>query len=210
MPEINFCWWQILQRGLLLLAQEWGLVELVLLTPESQVHVISSSCFMVQLMEQFLWTQFTSYFGKVITEGTSVQFSVTMGKVLPCSPSSGRNCFSDNFADEPRGDLSSGFWTLIIKPEGPWEGTMHHWGHLKFRFIWEKKLSPGVHVFPHLVWVGWRAGQVLVIKVERCTPWIPALFLSPVYQRGRYLLAQKWEGSVAGLQVIVIWVFAWE
>lgn len=154
------------------------------------------------------WSSFFEHSSSATLKRLSLKaLSVTMGKVLPCSPSSGRNCFSDNFADEARGDLSSGFWTLI-KPQGPWEGTTHHWGHLKFRFIWEKKLSPGVHVFPHLVWVGWRAGQVLVIKVERCTPRIPALFLSPIYQRRKYLLAQKWEGSVAGLQVIVIWIFA--
>lgn len=213
MPENHFWWWQILKRCLLLLAQGCGLVRLVLLTPENQVHVIFFN-WLYGLADgavslKSFWTRFTSCFEKITIEGPSVQFSATVGKVLPCSPSFGRNCFSAVLQMHPERISAqvSGRLSWIRKVPG---GALCIAEDVWSSDLLREEAEPRGPCFPPRVWVGWRAGPVLVINVERCTVWILALFLNTVYQRGRYLLAQKWERSVAGLEVVVIWIFAWE
>lgn len=125
MPEVIFWWWQNLQRYLSLLAQEWGLVRLVLFTPDSQVPVISSSCFMVQLIE-LIEHNSPATLKRLSLKPLQYNFQSPWVK-WSLAVAAQVEIASLIFANGPKVDLSSGFWTLSVKPQSPWEGTEGIW-----------------------------------------------------------------------------------
>lgn len=160
MPEIHIWWWWVLKRCLLLLAEGWGLVRLVLLTPESQVPVIFLIGLTVQMMEWFHWRAFEQ--GSPATlkglplkvlrynfQSRWAKYSLAVSALVEIASLMFCRCTQ-------RGSRL-GFLAAYHKATRLSGG--HRRGHLKFRLIKEKKLSRRVCAFPRVSGLGGERGQ---------------------------------------------------
>lgn len=122
------------------------------------------------------WTWFTSYFGKVATEGPSVQLAVTVAK---CS-----RAVTDLVEIAPgifcrcsQADLCLDFWPLTLKQQEPK-------GCTRRSELWaQQRAGAGLWALrapTQLPWVGCR-----VTEVGMCSPWLcfPTPFLSTEVRR---------------------------